>query len=191
MQCSSIAYFLVSSCKKFKVCILSLYVKKANKSACENCWNILRFEENVTVKKVLIKNIEFETLGTVKLAWLYSYSSDIMINVSGFLMNGYPSVAILRTSSLSVPVCSWCVVQLFFGLENHHFQLFSLALNLGMYMCTVAKSFVSLPTVAYRHYELNIYTEIWDRCGKERKDFAKMNMPMFKFSKSGYHRKCF
>lgn len=78
-----------------------------------------------------------------------------------------------------------------FGLKNHHFRLFSLALHLNMYVCTAAKSFVSLPTVACRHRELNIYTKNWDRHGKERKDFAKMNMPVFKFSKNGYHKKCF
>lgn len=78
-----------------------------------------------------------------------------------------------------------------FDLENHHFKPFSLALHLNAYVCTLAKSFVSLPTVACRHHELNIYTKNWDRHEEESKELAKMNMPVFKFSKSGYHKKCF
>lgn len=105
-------------------------------------------------------------------------------------MNVCPCVVILRTSSFSGPICSWCLVQLILVLEKHHFlftvKSFSLNLHLNACVCcssdTIANSFISLPTVIRNEcHKLSTCTKNWNLY-EESKILQKWICPVLKFS---------
>lgn len=97
-----------------------------------------------------------------------------------------------KDGSLSVPICSWYLVQLLLGLENDHslFSLksFSLTPHLNASVCcssdTIANSFASLPTVTHNEcHELSTCMKNWDLYEEESKILQKWICPVLMFSR--------